>query len=30
MIDLLIILLRPALLCVEAKQYRYAPIAIVA
>ena len=30
MIDLLIILLRPALLCVEAKQYRYAPIAIIA
>lgn len=30
MIDLLIILLRPALLCVEAQQYRYAPFALLA
>lgn len=30
MIDLLIVLLRPALLCVEARQYRYAPLAVVA
>lgn len=30
MIDLLILFLRPALLCVEAKQYRYALHALVA
>jgi hypothetical protein len=29
-IDLLIILLRPALLCVEGRQYRYLPFALLA
>jgi hypothetical protein len=29
-IDILILLLKPALLCVEAKQYKYLPLALIA